>query len=103
MEKRFLAILQSLEHELSMMEKQIGKLAEIIDSSPVLHQKELLREEDRTDATFVIVHQQHTHELVEQLKFQAACMRYAVEACLAPPGTAALDRWIAQFGEGELE
>ncbi len=73
------AMLMTLKHQLSLLDKQIRMLGELAEAAPALHHEEGLG--DRYEkADFVIVHQQRMREIVEQMKPQVQMIKVAVGA-----------------------
>ena len=99
MEKRLTVILETLEQDRALMAKQIAKLAQLVDSAPVLRQKELLPSEPESDITFLTVPREQMVELIEELKFKTEGMRIAINAYLAPSNSSGLERWISEAGD----
>ena len=99
MEKLFTVILETLEQDRALMAKQVAKLAKLVDSAAVLHQKELLPSEPESDTTFLIVPREQILELIEELKFKTEGMRIAINASLAPSNSSGLERWISEAGD----
>lgn len=105
MEERFLAVFQALDHERRLMEKQLAKLTELVESSPVVQQKgaTAMLGPHHAGTTFVIIHRESIEELVKSLKLEVECLRYGLEACVSPTGADWLERWTGGTNERDTE